>query len=125
MLIFCYKALSALLFVVILNCETASLFRGGVVGASSQKPKTFIYNNYFFLTMTVSINGRDLTEIKLEEMEKKADRNFFIGIILGVSASVIGNYIYSEIKDMSCNGIYISICFIFIAICCFFIYKKK
>ena len=75
--------------------------------------------------MTVSINGRDLTEIKLEEMEKKADRNFFIGIILGVSAGVIGNYIYSEIKDMSCAGICIIICFILIAISCFFIYKKK
>lgn len=32
MLIFRYDALFSLLFVVILNCETASLLRGGVVG---------------------------------------------------------------------------------------------
>jgi hypothetical protein len=34
MLIFRYKALFGLLFAVILNCETASSFGGGVDGAS-------------------------------------------------------------------------------------------
>ena len=38
MLIFRYKAILGLLFVKILNCESTSLFGGGVVGALGAKP---------------------------------------------------------------------------------------
>ena len=36
MLVFRYNLLSVLLFVVILNCETASSFGGGYAGANTQ-----------------------------------------------------------------------------------------
>ena len=42
MLIFRYKALFGLLFAVILNCETASLFGGGTAGASGEWTRCFV-----------------------------------------------------------------------------------